>query len=888
MSDSRIAHILEEEKKQPDIREESEIDLPWIPAHVALADVRLNKKILTDKQIAEVNKRLQAKNGRFSKKSSAELKDLNLPFSIIKENGECYAIYKGLKQKKHLGQGAFGKVKLAQNLATGEWVAIKVHSKHIELARTEGEVLHALGRAKTKGHERILPSGQVKYYIVMDLYAGTDLDAFQLSVQKKIVKPQPQEWCDIALQMIQATQAIHAKHYVHRDIKPGNFIYDPNTNRIKLADVGLAIKMKHGQYHARALAGTPDYMAPELHLSTTTYTYNEKTDVFALGRSILETLGCRPYNTIQNLTHFSNNQYVTAFLNRMVAKDPSQRPSLAEAKQFFKAIRQKETPFMQKRIGIIDAGEYFRQTPEEKRKLIAGLKCMSEVVLIDKKVDHSKTFIPLYLSVVTELVNAGLNVKRTVFTYTDKHDLLSTLPERISADKEPTTGCLFHYFTKEYHGECVNTPIQPIEARSAEPKDYFAQIDSYRNDMFMIPREMRSPLIAVIQHLEEKMVEAAQPDQQDYFSGKSAAAISIKDYLLDLIRHTNMLHVQPGHLTAAMIYLDRYLEATQIPLTKFNIHRLMLTSFMLAVKTLDDAYPNNKHIAYVGGIPLEELNKLEIEFSTKIDFRVSIFKEYDFFQNQTKISDTTGYKQYKSDEANEMQAIREREEKHKQEVELKAQKEQARLLQEEKEKEVKRKQEAELKAQQEQAKILRQQKEKEEQEHAKLTKPYAELCAIILEKADTKAEKLKPGLFSKFSSRDRELENQRIQIWNTLREQIIQLINKKPFNKTAVEEAVVNAIIINIQVTQEAYRRSNKNSNAPDFGKIYKAIATKLYAIDPDSLKNILASVRTHYTDISPNSFVHNVVSPQGKSVPTSEILPPIDASNTRRKMLDN
>lgn len=83
----------------------------------------------------------------------------------------------------------------------------------------------------------------------------------------------------------------------------------------------------------------------------------------------------------------------------------------------------------------------------------------------------------------------------------------------------------------------------------------------------------------------------------------------------------------------ALVYVDRIMQANwRFLLTSLNVHRLLLTAVMTAVKYHDDCSYNNAYYAKVGGIPLGELNALEVEllFLLGFDLHVSgeVFERY--------------------------------------------------------------------------------------------------------------------------------------------------------------------------------------------------------------------------------------------------------------------
>ncbi|KAJ2760793.1 cyclin-like protein interacting with PHO85, partial [Coemansia nantahalensis] len=109
------------------------------------------------------------------------------------------------------------------------------------------------------------------------------------------------------------------------------------------------------------------------------------------------------------------------------------------------------------------------------------------------------------------------------------------------------------------------------------------------------------------------------------FHSRAVPAISVRDYLE---RVAKFVCLENDTLLAVLIYLDRVARAQRhrpaLLLSPFNIHRLVITAIVIAHKFSSDVFFNNARYAKVGGIPLAEMNQLELEmlFLMKFDLKV--------------------------------------------------------------------------------------------------------------------------------------------------------------------------------------------------------------------------------------------------------------------------
>ncbi|KAH3679697.1 hypothetical protein WICPIJ_008573 [Wickerhamomyces pijperi] len=162
-----------------------------------------------------------------------------------------------------LGEGSFGKVKLAYHLTTGQKVALKIiNRKTLAKSDMQGRIEREISYLRLLRHPHIIKLYDViksKDEIIMVIeYAKNEL--FDYIVQKG--KMPEDEGRRFFQQIISAVEYCHRHKIVHRDLKPENLLLDDNLN-VKIADFGLSNFMSDGNF-LKTSCGSPNYAAPEV------------------------------------------------------------------------------------------------------------------------------------------------------------------------------------------------------------------------------------------------------------------------------------------------------------------------------------------------------------------------------------------------------------------------------------------------------------------------------------------------------------------------------------------------------------------------------------------------------------------------------------------------
>lgn len=130
-------------------------------------------------------------------------------------------------------------------------------------------------------------------YIEMDRLEGREL----YSMRKEAGPLESERVVPIAIQVLDALVALHARGVIHRDIKSQNIylVPSPNGDQIKLLDLGFAkVEDEMKLTSKNHVLGTPIYISPEQYLDPSAV--DARADLFSLGVVMFELLtGDWPY-----------------------------------------------------------------------------------------------------------------------------------------------------------------------------------------------------------------------------------------------------------------------------------------------------------------------------------------------------------------------------------------------------------------------------------------------------------------------------------------------------------------------------------------------------------------------------------------------------------------
>lgn len=193
------------------------------------------------------------------------------------------------KLEKKIGSGSFGEIYKGTDITSTETVAVKLESlkaRHPQLIY-EARLYKLVYGPGSGGFPRVRWYGTEGDYnvMVLDLLGPSLEDLFNACNRRFSLKTTLM----LADQMISRLEYLHSKNYLHRDIKPQNFLIgrSRHRHRVFLIDLGLAKKyrdpktMQHAKFRSGlSLTGTARYASINTHMG---YEQSRRDDLEALG-----------------------------------------------------------------------------------------------------------------------------------------------------------------------------------------------------------------------------------------------------------------------------------------------------------------------------------------------------------------------------------------------------------------------------------------------------------------------------------------------------------------------------------------------------------------------------------------------------------------------------
>jgi serine/threonine protein kinase len=268
---------------------------------------------------------------------------------------------------EEIGSGGYGKVHRATCKATKIDVAIKIvpEGEHNGcLADDIKEEINVMGQMRHPHIARLngyfLEGGS--YHLVIDLCKGGDLTSVLKSFRATSQQPggvAKRQGIPTSIvtqyiwQMLDGLAYLHACGFIHRDIKPDNFLLETKdiTSDLKLIDFGFACPITPSRKLTRVV-GTASYVSPEMLRGS----YDQSSDVWSLGATCYaactDTL---PFDGDTRKDYLSNVKRgnlsiadeewmqhppeLKAFVLSMLSNDPAKRPTATELQEECKWLK---------------------------------------------------------------------------------------------------------------------------------------------------------------------------------------------------------------------------------------------------------------------------------------------------------------------------------------------------------------------------------------------------------------------------------------------------------------------------------------------------------------------------------------------------------------------
>ncbi|EDM79290.1 putative serine/threonine protein kinase [Plesiocystis pacifica SIR-1] len=251
---------------------------------------------------------------------------------------------------ERIGEGGMGEVFGARHLKTGARVALKtlsvVAAPRLVRFKREYRALEALSHPNLVELGELVIGQDGHHYFTMELVDGEPFVAW-VRRGARLHRPSERARLERALgQLLEGVAYLHANAVVHRDLKPANVLVT-EAARVVILDFGLVAEQVEdggGLTREGQPIGTPRYMSPE---QAKGLSVGPAADIYAVGVMLFQCLtGRLPYEGT-GMAVMLDKQFepppeledcaplapraLRALCQRMLARDPAERPSAREA-----------------------------------------------------------------------------------------------------------------------------------------------------------------------------------------------------------------------------------------------------------------------------------------------------------------------------------------------------------------------------------------------------------------------------------------------------------------------------------------------------------------------------------------------------------------------------
>ncbi|MGB0561122.1 MAG: AAA family ATPase [Spirulinaceae cyanobacterium] len=173
--------------------------------------------------------------------------------------------------------------------------------KEIAKLRHEYELVRSLPAQARVVHPLGIEPYQQSIALVLEDFGGISLNQYLQNAPDAPEQPSVQaltveQFLPLAIALAESLGQVHSQHIIHKDIKPSNIIFHPETGLLKITDFGISSQLSSEnniESHHNGLEGTLIYISPE-QTGRMNRSIDYRTDLYSLGITYYEMLTGQP------------------------------------------------------------------------------------------------------------------------------------------------------------------------------------------------------------------------------------------------------------------------------------------------------------------------------------------------------------------------------------------------------------------------------------------------------------------------------------------------------------------------------------------------------------------------------------------------------------------